>query len=129
LLTEALGEQASTKLVSSDALVYEYLAIKLPAEVEIMRSAAALTAKWQLEAYAQVVPGKTTDRDVALFLKQRMAEAGVEDAWAPEQNPNVVSGTDRGYSHATDRIIQAGAEYLSPPQQDLVLIQSKYSHC
>lgn len=107
-ITAALGEQASTKLVSSDALVYEYMAIKLPAEVEIMRNAAALTAKWQLEAYAQVVPGKTTDRDVALFLKQKMAQAGVGDAWAPDQNPNVVSGTDRGHSHATDRIIQPG---------------------
>jgi Xaa-Pro aminopeptidase len=107
-LTKSLGPELSEKLVSSERLVYEWLARKLPAEIEIMREAAALTAKWQLEAYAQVVPGKTTDADVAAFLKQKMKEAGVTDAWAPDQNPNVVSGTDRGHSHATNRVIQPG---------------------
>jgi Xaa-Pro aminopeptidase len=107
-LAKALGTKYIDRLVSSEKLVYEYLAIKLPSEVEIMRQAAATTAKWQLEAYAQVVPGKTTDRDVALFLKNKMKEAGVGDAWSPDQNPNVVSGTDRGHSHATDRVIQPG---------------------
>jgi Xaa-Pro aminopeptidase len=37
-----------------------------------------------------------------------MRELGVEDAWAPDQNPNVNSGPDRGHSHATDRVIQPG---------------------
>ena len=37
-----------------------------------------------------------------------MAEYGVGDAWAPDQNPNVNSGSDRGHSHATDKIIRAG---------------------
>jgi Xaa-Pro aminopeptidase len=46
--------------------------------------------------------------DSFLFLKQRMADAGDRNGWAPDQNPNVVSGTDRGHSHATDRIIQSG---------------------
>jgi Xaa-Pro aminopeptidase len=107
-LTESLGATLNAKLVSSERLVYEWLAVKLPAEVEIMRKAAALTAQWQVEAYAQIVPGKTTDAEVAAFLKQKMKDAGVTDAWAPDQNPNVVSGTDRGHSHATNRVIQAG---------------------
>lgn len=107
-LKHALGEDYSKRLVSSEPLIYEWLAIKLPEEVEIMRSAAKLTAQWQLQAYAQVVPGVTTDRDIALFLKNKMAQAGVGDAWSADQNPNVVSGTDRGHSHATSRIIQVG---------------------
>jgi Xaa-Pro aminopeptidase len=37
-----------------------------------------------------------------------MKGLGVDDAWAPDQNPNVNSGPDRGHSNATDRIIQAG---------------------
>ena len=55
-----------------------------------------------------VIPGVTKDSDIAKYLKRRMRELGVEDAWAPEQNPNVNSGVDRGHSHATDKIIQAG---------------------
>ena len=104
-LMAALGESWADRLVSSEQLVYEWLSIKLPAEVEIMRRAAEVTARWQIEAYEQIVSGVTTDADVAAYLKQRMAEAGVDDAWAPDQNPNVNSGSDRGHSHATDKII------------------------
>lgn len=107
-LTLALGEQYSQRLSTADEVIYQWLSIKLPAEIEIMRQAAALTAKWQIEAYQQVVPGVTTDADVARFLKAKMRAAGVGDAWAPSQNPNVNSGTDRGHSHATDKIIQPG---------------------
>ncbi len=107
-ILNALEPELHSRLTSADELVYQWLAIKLPEEVEIMRQAAILTAQWQLEAYATIAPGKTTDADVARFLKKKMKQAGVTDAWAPDQNPNVNSGTDRGHSHATDKIIQAG---------------------
>ncbi|MFY0522934.1 M24 family metallopeptidase [Archangium gephyra] len=107
-LQEALSPTLRRRLVSSEELVFEWLSVKLPEEVEIMRRAAALTASLQEEAYRTIVPGKTRDSDVARFLKKRMAELGVEDGWQPDQNPNVNSGPDRGHSHATDRVIQPG---------------------
>lgn len=107
-LTAALPAALRKQLVSSEELVTEWLSIKLPEEVEVMRRAAVLTAQLEEEAYRQVVPGKTRDSDVARFLKRRMAELGVTDGWAPDQNPNVNSGPDRGHSHATDRVIQPG---------------------
>lgn len=106
-LERALGSLAS-KLVSSEELIYEWLAVKLPAEIDIMTKAAELTAQWQLEAYAQVIPGTTTDADVARFLKKKMDEYGVKDGWSPDQNPSVNSGYDRGHSHATDKVIMPG---------------------
>lgn len=107
-LEEALGADYSARLVSSQDLVRSWLAIKLPREVEIMRQAAIITVRLEEEAYDQVVPGQTRDSDLARFLKKRMEELGVTDAWAPEQNPNVNSGPDRGHSHSTDKIIQPG---------------------
>jgi Xaa-Pro aminopeptidase len=101
-------EDNSSKLVSSTDLIYEWLSIKLPAEVEILKKAAKLTADWQIEAYQEVIPGVTTDADIAKFLKQKMATYGVTDAWSPDQNPNVNSGPDRGHSHATDKVIMPG---------------------
>lgn len=95
-------------LVSSTDVVYEWLSIKLPEEVAILTKAAELTAMFQIEAYKQVVPGKSTDADIAKFLKQKMVEYGVKDGWNPDQNPNVNSGPDRGHSHATDKIIMPG---------------------
>jgi Xaa-Pro aminopeptidase len=106
-IEETIG-RGGPALVSSEELVYEWLSVKLPEEVEIMRQAAQLTADWQIEAYQQIIPGKTTDADVARFLKNKMAEYGVTDAWAADQNPNVNSGADRGHSHATDKVIMPG---------------------
>ena len=106
-LETKLGELSNT-LVPSTEVVYEWLSIKLPEEVEIMRKAAQYTADWQIEAYKQVIPGKTTDADVAKFLKDKMKLYGVTDGWSPDQNPNVNSGPDRGHSHATNKVIMPG---------------------
>jgi len=106
-IEDLLGENAD-RLVSSTEVIYEWLSIKLPQEVEILRKAAQLTADWQIEAYKEVIPGKSTDADIAKFLKQKMSEYGVTDGWAPDQNPNVNSGPDRGHSHATEKVIMPG---------------------
>ena len=107
-LTESVGDQIARTFTSSEQLVYEWLSVKLPAEVEIMRKAAELTAAWQLEAYATIQPGITTDADVAAYLDEKMIEYGVGEAWAPDQNPNVNSGADRGHSRATQKVIMPG---------------------
>ncbi len=96
------------RTVSAERLIGEWLAVKTPAEVEILRRAAVLTAQWQVEAYAAAIPGVTTDRDIADFLEAKMSQAGVGDGWAPDQNPAVNSGRDRGHSHPTDRVIRPG---------------------
>lgn len=107
-LERMLGPDLASRLVPSAELVYEWLSIKLPAEVEIMRRAGGLTESLEREAYATIVPGVTRDSDLALYLKGRMRELGVTDGWSPAQNPSVNSGPDRGHSHASDRVIQHG---------------------
>ncbi|MDC0652477.1 aminopeptidase P family protein, partial [Flavobacteriaceae bacterium] len=105
---ENLLGKDSKKLISSSELVYNWLSIKLPEEVAILTKAAKLTAEFQIEAYKTVIPGKSTDADIAKFLKQKMLDYGVKDGWSPDQNPNVNSGPDRGHSHATNKIIMPG---------------------
>jgi Xaa-Pro aminopeptidase len=107
-MSVGLGSDWMAKTTSAEPLIVEWLSVKTPAEVDIMRRAAALTAQWEVEAYADAVPGVTTDRDIAAFLEARMAAHGVTDGWAPDQNPAVNSGMDRGHSHPTDRVIQPG---------------------
>jgi Xaa-Pro dipeptidase len=107
-MEKELGPEISAKFVPSDPIVVNWLSIKLPAEIEIIKKAALLTEQIQLEAYNTIIPGKTTDADVARYIKRRMKELGVEDAWQSDQNPNVNSGVDRGHSHSTDKVIQPG---------------------
>jgi Xaa-Pro aminopeptidase len=106
--TELLDLSVVNRVVSSEDLVYEWLSVKLPAEIEIMRKAAEITSRWQYEVYETVIPNVTTDLDIANFLEANMREIGVEDAWAPAQNPAVNSGPDRGHAHPTDRVIRPG---------------------
>ncbi len=107
-LEKALGPDYTSRLTSSAELVNEWLSVKLPEEIKLMSEAAEITDKMEREAFKIVVPGKTKDSDVALFLKKKMEEMGVTDAWAPDQNPNVNSGPDRGHSNATDKVIMPG---------------------
>ncbi|MFT4606187.1 MAG: Xaa-Pro dipeptidase [Rhodothermales bacterium] len=107
-LSAGLGADWMAKAESSEALVVAWLSVKTPAEVEIMRRAAALTALWEEEAYGEVIPGTSTDLDIARFLEAKMTAAQVGDGWSPAQNPAVNSGKDRGHSHPTDRVIQPG---------------------
>ncbi len=107
-LSRGLGEDWMARTESSETLVTEWLSVKTPAEIEIMRRAADLTALWEEEAYATVIPGVTTDLDLARVLEEKMATAGVGDGWSPAQNPAVNSGKDRGHSHPTERVIQTG---------------------
>lgn len=104
----ALDETYKPRLVSSLDLVMEWLSVKLPEEIEIMKKAAVITSQLQYEAYNTVVPGVTKDSDVAKYLKKRMSELGVTDGWAADQNPNVNSGPDRGHSNATEKVIMGG---------------------
>jgi len=107
-LTETLGPEFSRRLTSSEELVVQWLSVKTDREVEIMTRAAEITAALEIEAYSRVIPGETRDSDVAAYLKARMVQFGVGDAWSPDQNPNVNSGPDRGHSHATNRVIRPG---------------------
>jgi len=106
--TEMLIQPVKNNIISSEELVFEWLSVKLPAEIEIMRKAAEITAQWQREVYAKVIPDETTDRDVADFLEAKMRDLGVQDAWSPDQNPAVNSGPDRGHAHPTERVIRPG---------------------
>lgn len=108
LLDRVLGEEISKKMTSSEEIIVRWLGVKTQREIDIMRKAAILTEKIQIEAYASVIPGKTTDREVANFIKKRMRELGVKDGWEEDLNPNVNSGPDRGHASSTDRVIQPG---------------------
>ncbi|MBU1099596.1 MAG: aminopeptidase P family protein [Bacteroidetes bacterium] len=107
-LSEALGSKYKHRLVSSFDLVMEWLSVKLPDEIKLMKRAAEITAQIEVDAYKMVIPGKTKDSDVAKYIKGRMSEINVSDAWAPDQNPSVNSGPDRGHSHSTEKVIQPG---------------------
>lgn len=108
MLERALGAPYATRLVSAEPAVIEFLNRKLPEEVDILREAARLTDLIEREAYATVVPGRTTDLELAERVRARVRDLGLGFSWDEGQNPNVTSGLDRGHSPAANRVIQPG---------------------
>jgi len=105
-LVGALGPDLAGRLTSSEELVHRWLAVKLPAEIEIMRKAGALTSLLEYEALDAVVPGTTTNLDLQRHLRRRVEELELGHAW--EDNPGIQSGLDRGRGSDAKRVIVAG---------------------
>ena len=104
----ALPAKLRSRLVSSEDLVAEWLSVKLPQEIEIMRKAGALTVQIELEAYGRIIPGETRDSDVASYIQGKVAELGLGFGWSPAHNPSVNSGFPRGHAGASDKVIIPG---------------------
>ncbi|MFP4457256.1 MAG: M24 family metallopeptidase [Clostridia bacterium] len=103
-LEQALGFMKDN-LVSSQDLVSEWLAVKLDEEIEIMTRAGELTVKIILDAYKKIVPGQTTDKEVADWIREGMEFYNVKDAWSENHNPSVNSGVARGHAGPSQKVI------------------------
>jgi Xaa-Pro dipeptidase len=110
-IRETLGPDFSKRLIPAEPLLVSYRSRKTPAEIAKMREAVKKTEQILSEALspAVIVPGKTTERDVADYIRSRRSELGLGPSWDEEQDPNVMAGVASGHSGATDALILPGA--------------------
>ena len=113
-LRDSLGPDFSKRLVSSEALLISFRSRKTPAEIAKMREAVRKTEQILAEALTPqvIVAGKTTEKDVADFIRKRRREMNLGSSWGDEQDPSVTAGKARGHSASTDAVIAAGAVVL-----------------
>lgn len=85
-LVTHLGPKFSSRLVSSENLVIDYLETRLPEEEALFREAAEVTRRiWEESFSAKVIrPGKTTVGDVLWHMRQRCADRGVGTWFRPD---------------------------------------------
>ncbi|MEN3037982.1 MAG: Xaa-Pro peptidase family protein [Candidatus Kryptonium sp.] len=109
-LKNTLGQKFSKRFVSSENIVIAYRSRLLPEEIEIMREAVKITEEIISKALSADVikPGKTTEKDIANYIKKLMRDYGVGPSWEPESCPSVNAGVTRGHSEPSDYVIQRG---------------------
>lgn len=109
-IRDTLGPDLAKRLVSAEALLVSFRSRKTAAEIAKMRDAVQKTERILAEALAPavIVPGKTTERDVADFIRKRRREMGLGASWAEDQDPNVMAGLSRGHSPASETVIVPG---------------------
>ena len=99
------------RFVSAEALLVSFRSRKTPSEIAKMREAVGKTEKILAEALtpAVIIPGKTTEKDVADFIRKRRREMHLGASWSEDQDPNVTAGIARGHSASTENVITPGA--------------------
>lgn len=104
-LEETLGPSLARRFVSAQPVVVSFRGRRLPEEVALLREAATYTDKIMREALSEkvIVPGKTTEKDVADYLRRRTEEFGASVAFI-----SVVVGPSRGHGGPSERVIQPG---------------------
>ncbi|MCA9737265.1 MAG: M24 family metallopeptidase [Gemmatimonadota bacterium] len=106
-IVEALGPFAD-RLVSAEMLAVGWLETKLPSETEHYRYAQRLAHQVIAEAFsnAVIVPGVTTNQDVAWWMRQRVAELGLGAWFHPSVSVQRAGGTPDAGPHGV--VIERG---------------------
>src|SRR5450432_1391738 len=96
-LRDTVGPDYAKRLVSAEAFLISYRSRKTPAEIAKLRGAVKKTELILAEALspAVIVPGKTSEKDVADFIRRRRKEMGMTASWEDDQDPNVMAGLAR----------------------------------
>lgn len=109
-LKEIMDALPSISFVDGSLAIQKARMIKTPWEQERIRYVCGITEKAILDTGKEIVPGKTTEKDISKGIAKRMAEGGVDKI----SYLTVTSGIDK-YStfntYATDRVVQKG-EYV-----------------
>ena len=104
-LEETLGAEIAARFASAEPVVVSFRGRRLPEEVARLRAAARYTDKIIREALSRkvITPGRTTENEVARYLRRRTEEFGAEVAFT-----SVVVGPVRGHGGPSERVIQPG---------------------
>ncbi len=104
-LLETLGAGWAGRFASAQPVIVSFRGRRLPEEVATLREAATYTDKIIREALSNkvITAGKTTENDVADYLRRRTAEFGATVPFI-----SVVVGPARGHAEPTGRVIQPG---------------------
>ena len=104
-LEETLGPAFAARFISAQPVVVSFRGRRLPEEVALLREAAVYTDKIIREALTEkvITAGKTTENDVANYLRRRTEEFGATVPFI-----SVVVGPTRGHADPSERVIQPG---------------------
>lgn len=105
LLKDIIGAFPKVEFCDGTRAVQQARMVKTPWEVSRIRAACAATERAILEAGGDILPGKTTEKDVARGIASRMAAAGVDKI----SYLTVISGPEKASTfnaYATDRVLQ-----------------------
>lgn len=113
VLQRVLGPELAERMVSAQDLAVRWLETRTEAELELYPHVVALTREVIAEGLSEraITPGVTTTRDLAWYLRQRLADLDLPIWFMPivdVQRPKVPCAVDDPYCGDDDAVIQRG---------------------
>ncbi len=103
LLTEELGKKYADRIVSSEYVMMDYISRTVPSEIELLRKLRRDEVERVKKAFAEIVPGKTRNRDVNLTVFRRRG-TGI---------------SQRGRTAGHENVVILGGDIVASPSQGL----------
>ncbi len=94
LLSEELGEEYAGRMVSSEYLIMEYIATPVPSEVELLKKLRTEEVARITQAFEQIVPGVTTNREARVTVFRRRGNGVSQRGRTPGHENVVIEGGD-----------------------------------
>ncbi len=108
ILERALGPELARRTVSAELVAISLWGHKLPREIEYIRQSTQKAHELMMAAFAAIVPGRTTERDIFRFIRDRMRANGWPVGWAEAMCP-IVRVQPKNGAVPTDAVAQPGS--------------------
>ncbi len=94
LLTEELGEDYANRIVSSEYVTMDYINMKVPSEVGLLRKMRKDEDERVQAAFSEIVPGVTRNRDAGVTVFRRRGTGVSQRGRTPGHENVVIQGGD-----------------------------------
>jgi hypothetical protein len=94
LLVREIGEEYADRIVSSERVMADYIARKVPSEVELLRALRREEDERIRQALAEIVPGETRNREVGATIFRRRGTGVSQRGRTPGHENVVIQGGD-----------------------------------
>jgi hypothetical protein len=118
LLTEELGEEYASRIVSSEYVMMDYLIRKVPSEIELLKELRKDEDERIKKAFEEIVPGVTKNRDVRLTVFRWRGRGVSARGRTPGHENVVIQGGDivASPSQGTYAYVLREGETEPPPE-------------
>jgi hypothetical protein len=126
LLAEELGERYANRIVSSEYVMMEYIASKVPSEIELLKKMRRDEDKRVMAAFEEIVPGVTRNRDVGLTVFRRRGTGVSQRGRTPGHEDVVIEGGDIVAAPSQGTFAYVLREGETEPPADIQKLWSEY---
>jgi hypothetical protein len=126
LLTEELGEEYAARIVSSEYVMMDYISRKVPSEIELLKKMRRDEDERVRRAFAEIVPGVTSNRDVGVTVFRRRGTGVSQRGRTPGHENVVIQGGDIVAAPSQGTFAYVLREGETEPPEDIKRLWAEY---